>query len=77
MNFLGFGRKKTTRKTKPILKVTGNKDEKLNRSYLLRSFHKQYHFFSRLYEENFEKIKKNNKLGNPYKIASTIASLSK
>ena len=54
-----------------------NKDEKSNRSYLLQSFHTQYHFFSRPYEEHFEKIKKINKLGNPIKITSTIASLSK
>ena len=44
---------------------------------MLQSFHTQYHFFSRPYEEHFEKIKKINKLGNPIKITSTIASLSK
>ena len=54
-----------------------NKDEKSNRSYLLQSFHTQYHYFSRPYEEHFEKIKKINKLGNAIKITSTIASLSK
>ena len=54
-----------------------NKDENMNRSYLLQCFHKQYHFFSRLYEEHFEKIKKINKLGNPNKITSTFASLLK
>ena len=54
-----------------------NRDEKLNRSYLLQSFHIQHHFFSRLYEEYFEKIKKFNKIGNPNKISSTNAFLSK
>ena len=54
-----------------------NKDEKIIRSYLLQSFHKQNHFFSRLYEEHFEKIQKKNKLGNPNKITRTFASPSK
>ena len=54
-----------------------NKDEKFKRGYLLQGFLKQYHFFSKLYEEYFEKIKKFNKLGNPNKITKTFASLSK
>ena len=58
MKFLDFGRKKTTRKTKLILKMAKIKDEKFNRYYLFQSFHEQYHFFSRLYGEPFEKIKK-------------------
>ena len=43
---------------------------------MLQSFHKQNHFFSRLYEEHFEKVQKKNKLGNPNKITRTFASLS-
>ena len=54
-----------------------NKDENFNRSYLLQSFHKQYHFFSRHFGEHFENIKKINKLGNLNKITNTFPSISK
>ena len=77
MEFLDFGWKKATRKTKLILKMGRNKDEKFKRICLLQGFLKQYHFFSTLYEEYSEKIKKFNKLGNPNKITKTFASLSK
>ena len=41
-----FGtKKKSTRETKLILKMAKNKDEKIIRSYMLQSFHKQYQFF--------------------------------
>ena len=69
--------RKSTRKTKRILKLGRNKDEKFSKSHLLQGFHKQYHFFPRLFEEYLEKIKKFNKIGNPNKITNTFASLSK
>ena len=77
MKILDIGRKKTTRKTKLVLKMAKNQTEKFDRRYLLQSFHKQYHFFSKLYEQRFGKIKKINKLGNTNKISSTFASFGK
>ena len=52
-----------------------NKVEKFNRRYLFQSFHKLYHFFSRHFEERFEEVKKNNKIGNPRKIQTHLLLL--
>ena len=42
---------------------------------MLQSFPKHYHFFARLFEELFEKIKMVNKFGNPKKNKHTCFSL--
>ena len=49
-----------------------NKDEKFKRIYLLQGFLKQYHFFSTLYEEYSEEIKKFYKLGNPTNLETLL-----
>ena len=52
-----------------------NKDEKFNRSYLLQSFHKQYQFFARLFEELFEKTERLTNLETQKSYKHTCFSL--
>ena len=77
MKFLDFGREKNYTQNKTASQIGKKQDEKFSKSHLLQGVHKQYHFFSRLFEDYFEKMKKFNKIGNPNKITNTFASLSK
>ena len=74
MKHLDFGRQKIYTQNRTDSEYGKKKNEKFNRSFLLQSFPKHYHFFARLFEELFEKIKMVNKFGNPKK-TNTLASL--